>query len=46
MDDYQDHISTNSRPDLGFDGIDAPFESPPLRNGPESGQITLFHWGD
>ncbi len=23
MDDYQDHISTNSRPDLGFDGIDA-----------------------
>jgi len=26
--------------------LDAPFESPPLRNGPESGQITLFHWGD
>ena len=21
MDDYQDHISANSRPDLGFDSI-------------------------
>ena len=26
--------------------LDALIESPPIRNGPDSGQITLFHWGD